>query len=49
MLQQRLNYLAICSIEKDILDNIDLYIILNDFASTNTGGGFFKGLKHYYS
>ena len=35
MLQGRLNGLSMCSIEKDILDNIDLDTILNDFASRN--------------
>jgi hypothetical protein len=35
MLQERLNGLATCSIEKDILTNIDLNIVLNDFASRN--------------
>ena len=33
MLQDRLNGLAMCCIEKDVLDNIDLDIVLNDFAS----------------
>jgi hypothetical protein len=32
----RLNVLAICSIEKDILDKIDLCNVLEDFASRNT-------------
>uniref|UniRef100_A0A8R7UKV9 HAT C-terminal dimerisation domain-containing protein n=1 Tax=Triticum urartu TaxID=4572 RepID=A0A8R7UKV9_TRIUA len=35
MLQDRLNGLAMCSIEKDILDNIDFDIVINDFASRN--------------
>ena len=35
MLQERLNSLAICSIEKDILDTIDLNTVLDDFASRN--------------
>ena len=35
MLQERLNGLAMCSIEKDILDNLDLDTIINDFASRN--------------
>jgi len=35
ILQERLNELAICSIEKDILDNIDQDMILNDFESRN--------------
>ena len=35
MLQERLNDLAMCSIEKDILDNLDLDTIINDFASRN--------------
>src|SRR6266498_5030356 len=44
MLQDRLNGLAICCIEKDILDNIDLDIVLNDFASRNAQRSFF--MKH---
>jgi hypothetical protein len=35
MLQERLNGFAMCNIEKDILDKIDLDTILEDFASTN--------------
>jgi hypothetical protein len=35
MSQERLNGLAMCSIEKDILDTIDFNTILNDFASRN--------------
>jgi hypothetical protein len=35
MSQERLNGLATCSIEKDILANVDLNIVLNDFASRN--------------
>jgi hypothetical protein len=35
MSQERLNRLASCSIDKDILANVDLSIILNDFASRN--------------
>jgi hypothetical protein len=30
-----------CSIEKDIMDNIDLDTILNDFASRNARRSFF--------
>ena len=41
MLQERLNGLDMCIIEKDILDNIDLDTILNDFASRNAQGIFF--------
>ena len=41
MLQERLNGLAMCSIEKDILDNIDLDTILNYFASRNARRIFF--------
>ena len=41
MLQKRLNGLAMCSIEKDILDNIDLDTILNDFVSRNARMSFF--------
>ena len=44
MLQDRLNGLAMCCIEKDILDNIDLDIVLNDFASRNARRSFF--MKH---
>ena len=33
--KKRSNGLAMCSIEKDILDNIDLDTILNDFVSRN--------------
>lgn len=35
MSQERLNGLAICSIERNILDTIDLDTIINDFASRN--------------
>ncbi|KAJ1268186.1 hypothetical protein BS78_07G117900 [Paspalum vaginatum] len=41
MLQERLYGLAMCCIEKDVLDNIDLDIILNDFASRNARRNFF--------
>jgi hypothetical protein len=41
MLQQRLNGLAMCSIEKDILDNINLDSVINDFASRNGRRSFF--------
>ena len=41
MLQDRLNGLAMCCIEKDILDNIDLEVVLNDFASRNARRSFF--------
>ena len=44
MLQDRLNGLVMCCIEKDILDNIDLDIVLNDFASRNARRSFF--MKH---
>ena len=44
MLQERLNGLAMCSIEKDILDKIDLDIVIKDFASRNARRRFFK--KH---
>jgi hypothetical protein len=36
MSQERLNGLAICSIEMKILESIELDIILNDFATGNT-------------
>uniref|UniRef100_A0A8R7VDC5 HAT C-terminal dimerisation domain-containing protein n=1 Tax=Triticum urartu TaxID=4572 RepID=A0A8R7VDC5_TRIUA len=35
MSQERLNGLAICCVEKDVLDNIDLDTVINDFASKN--------------
>jgi len=35
MSQERLNGLAMCTIEKDILDSIDLNTVLDDFASRN--------------
>ncbi|XP_062182263.1 uncharacterized protein LOC133886585 [Phragmites australis] len=35
MSQERLNGLAMCCIEKNVLDSIDLDIVLNDFASRN--------------
>ncbi|XP_066375027.1 uncharacterized protein [Miscanthus floridulus] len=44
MLQERLNGLAMCSIEKNILDTIDLESVLEDFASRNVRRRFFK--KH---
>jgi len=44
LLQERLNGLAMCSIEKDILDKFDLDIVIEDFASRNARRRFFK--KH---
>jgi hypothetical protein len=44
MLQDILNCLATCCIEKDILDTIDLEIVLDDFASRNARRRFF--VKH---
>jgi hypothetical protein len=41
MLQERLNGLAMCSIENTILDIIDLDTIINDFASRNAHRSFF--------
>uniref|UniRef100_A0A453JF72 Uncharacterized protein n=1 Tax=Aegilops tauschii subsp. strangulata TaxID=200361 RepID=A0A453JF72_AEGTS len=35
MSQERLNGLAMCCIEKNMLDNIDLDIVIDDFASKN--------------
>ncbi|VAI92795.1 unnamed protein product [Triticum turgidum subsp. durum] len=35
MSQDRLNGLAMCCIEKNMLDNIDLDIVIDDFASKN--------------
>jgi hypothetical protein len=40
MLQERLNGFAMCNIEKDILDKIDLDTILEDFASINAEDAF---------
>jgi hypothetical protein len=50
MLQDRLNGLATCFIEKDTLDNIDLEIVLGDFASRNARKKLFfcKSLKRNY-
>ena len=42
MLQDRLNDLAMCCIEKDILDNVDLDCALNDFASRTHEKTFMK-------
>ena len=41
MLQKRLNGLAMCSIEQDILDDINLDTVLEDFASRNARRRFF--------
>ncbi|KAI5009022.1 hypothetical protein ZWY2020_010070 [Hordeum vulgare] len=41
MLQDRLNDLAMCSIKKDILNNVDLDCVLNDIASRNVQRNFF--------
>ena len=35
MSQERLNGLAMCTIERDILDTIDLNTVLDDFTSRN--------------
>jgi hypothetical protein len=40
MLQDILNGLATCYIEKDILINIDLEVVLNDIASRNATSSF---------
>jgi hypothetical protein len=45
MLQERLNGLAMCSIEKDILDKIDLDTVLEDFASRNARRRFLKSTE----
>ena len=46
MLQERLNGLAMCSIEKDILDKIDLDIVIEDFLHQEMPeGGFLKSTK----
>jgi hypothetical protein len=41
MSQERLNDLAMCTIEKDILDTIDLNTILDDFTSRNARKNIF--------
>ena len=41
MLQERLNGLAMCCIEREVLENIDLDVVLNDFASQNARRKFF--------
>ncbi|XP_066320278.1 uncharacterized protein [Miscanthus floridulus] len=41
MSQERLNGLAMCTIEKDILDTIDLDTVLDDFASRNARRSIF--------
>jgi hypothetical protein len=41
MSQERLNGLAMCTIEKAILDTIDLNIVLDDFASRNARRSIF--------
>ena len=42
MLQERLNGLAMCSIEQDILDDINLDTVLEHFASRNAWRQFFE-------
>ena len=41
MLQERLNGLAMCCIEREVLENIDLDVVLNDIASQNARRKFF--------
>jgi hypothetical protein len=41
MSQERLNGLAMCTIEKDILDTINLNTVLDDFASRNARRNIF--------
>jgi hypothetical protein len=41
MSQERLNGLAMCSIEKNILDTIDLNTVIDDFASRNARRSIF--------
>jgi len=41
MSQKRLNGLAMCTIERDILDTIDLNTVLDDFASRNARRSIF--------
>nr|TKW28024.1 hypothetical protein SEVIR_3G296400v2 [Setaria viridis] len=39
--RKRLNGLAMCSIEKDVLDDINLDTVIEDFASRNARRQFF--------
>jgi hypothetical protein len=48
MLQERLNGLAMCSIEKDILDDINLDTIIEDFASEMPKDSFLQGTDTLY-
>ncbi len=41
MSQERLNGLAMCCIEKNVLENIDLDTVINDFASRNARRSIF--------
>ena len=45
MLKERLNGFAMCSIEKDILDKIDLDIVLEDFHQEMLEGCFKKSTE----
>jgi hypothetical protein len=47
MSQERLNSLAILSIEKDMLKNIDFENTLNDFASRNARRNFFHDHSYF--
>jgi len=49
MLQDRLNGLAMCCIGKDVLDNIDLDIVLNNLASRNARSHFFSSPEVLFS
>jgi hypothetical protein len=48
MSQERLNGLAMCTIERDILDSIDLSTVLDDFASRNAGRQIFHDKQGIY-
>ena len=48
MLQKRLNSLAMCRIENDILDDINLDRVIKDFAPRNAGRQFLQGTKVLY-
>ena len=45
MSQERLNDLATLCIEKKLLDEIDINIIINDFASQNVRRNWFTNVK----
>jgi hypothetical protein len=49
MLRERLNDLVICGIKKDVLDNIDLDIVLENFTLRNARMWFFLKCTETFS